>query len=175
MKTTARRLKGCEMDKRASIRDVANAAAVSVATVSNVLNRPHAVARDTRQRVLNAIEALDFQRNEQAASLRLRRPATRQRKAEHPPAVPPNTSTATTDTDPDHAPEKTDSDKSDWHLIPAAQPVSIEQQGRKLGTGLADGSMPDGSGIWVRFDDGRGRLLLTRDDGYAVTSAEVAR
>jgi LacI family transcriptional regulator len=41
-----------------------------VGTVSNVLNRPEAVSAGTRQRVLDAIEALGFVRNESARQLR---------------------------------------------------------------------------------------------------------
>lgn len=44
----------------ANIRDVARHAGVSAGTVSNVLNRPSYVNAETRQRVLDAIEALQF-------------------------------------------------------------------------------------------------------------------
>lgn len=53
-----------------SVREVARQAGVSVGTVSNVLNRPDAVAPATRQRVLDAIEHLGFVRNEAARQLR---------------------------------------------------------------------------------------------------------
>jgi LacI family transcriptional regulator len=53
-----------------SIRDVAGHAGVSVGTVSNVLNRPETVSEPTRQRVLEAITALGFVRNESARHLR---------------------------------------------------------------------------------------------------------
>jgi LacI family transcriptional regulator len=53
-----------------SIREVAAHAGVSVGTVSNVLNRPEVVAESTRDRVLTAIEALGFVRNESARQLR---------------------------------------------------------------------------------------------------------
>jgi LacI family transcriptional regulator len=52
------------------IKDVATWAGVSVGTVSNVLNRPHLVSDGTRQRVLDAIAALGFVRNESARQLR---------------------------------------------------------------------------------------------------------
>ncbi|MEX5719964.1 LacI family DNA-binding transcriptional regulator [Geodermatophilus maliterrae] len=54
----------------ASIRDVAEHAGVSVGTVSNVLNRPDVVSAPTRARVLGAIAALGFVRNESARHLR---------------------------------------------------------------------------------------------------------
>jgi LacI family transcriptional regulator len=56
-----------------SIREVAAHAGVSVATVSNVLNRPEIVARPTRDRVLAAISELGFVRNESARQLRVGR------------------------------------------------------------------------------------------------------
>ena len=58
------------MDGVVSIRDVAARAGVSAATVSNVLNRPGVVARETRARVQAAIEDLGFIRNESARQLR---------------------------------------------------------------------------------------------------------
>ncbi len=57
----------------ASIRDVAARAGVSVGTVSNVLNRPEKVARDTVERVHAAIAALGFVRNDAARQLRVGR------------------------------------------------------------------------------------------------------
>ncbi|MDA8196659.1 MAG: LacI family DNA-binding transcriptional regulator [Actinomycetota bacterium] len=56
--------------KKATIRDVANWAKVSLGTVSNVLNDPDRVAAATRNRVLDAIEATGFIRNIAARQLR---------------------------------------------------------------------------------------------------------
>lgn len=53
-----------------SIKEVARRAGVSIATVSNVLNRPGLVAPATRERVLEAITALGFVRNDSARQLR---------------------------------------------------------------------------------------------------------
>src|SRR6201986_2803880 len=68
------------MDKRVSvpvsIREVAAHAGVSVATVSNVLNRPAIVARPTRDRVTASIKELGFVRNESARQLRAGRSRT---------------------------------------------------------------------------------------------------
>lgn len=49
---------------------VAARAGVSLGTVSNVLNRPEMVSENTRHRVLAAIDALGFVRNESARQLR---------------------------------------------------------------------------------------------------------
>src|ERR1700761_5188190 len=68
------------MDKRVSvpvsIGAVAAPAGVSVATVSNVLNRPEIVARPTRDRVNASIRELNFVRNESARQLRAGRSRT---------------------------------------------------------------------------------------------------
>jgi LacI family transcriptional regulator len=52
------------------IKEVAQRAGVSVGTVSNVLNRPDVVSERTRSKVLDAITALGFVRNESARQLR---------------------------------------------------------------------------------------------------------
>lgn len=56
--------------RRASVKDVAAAAGVSLGTVSNVLNHPDRVTPATRTRVDAAIADLAFVRNESARSLR---------------------------------------------------------------------------------------------------------
>jgi len=53
----------------ATIRDVAERAGVSVATVSHVINETHYVSPELRQRVLDAIEALDYRPNRLAQAL----------------------------------------------------------------------------------------------------------
>ncbi|BCJ76278.1 LacI family transcriptional regulator [Catellatospora sp. IY07-71] len=60
----------------ASIKEVAQRAGVSLGTVSNVLNRPDAVAPQTRQRVLDAIRELGYVRNDSARQLRAGRSRT---------------------------------------------------------------------------------------------------
>lgn len=62
--------------RSASVKDVAAAAAVSLGTVSNVLNRPDRVAPDTRRRVERAMADLGFVRNESARQLRAGRSRT---------------------------------------------------------------------------------------------------
>ncbi len=54
----------------ASMRDVAEAAGVSIKTVSNVVNGRQKVGAKTRARVLETMERLDFQHNPMARSLR---------------------------------------------------------------------------------------------------------
>lgn len=64
------------MNVPVSIREVAAHAGVSVATVSNVLNRPEIVAVSTRDRVHASIAELGFVRNESARQLRAGRSRT---------------------------------------------------------------------------------------------------
>ncbi len=60
--------------KPASIRDVARLAAVSYQTVSRVLNDHPSIRDDTRQRVLSAIQTLDYRPNQAARALASSRP-----------------------------------------------------------------------------------------------------
>ncbi|MEG0308845.1 MAG: LacI family DNA-binding transcriptional regulator [Clostridium sp.] len=60
----------------ASIKDVAKEANVSIATVSRVLNDIDVVNQETKQRVLDAIEHLDYRPNILARSLKTQRSST---------------------------------------------------------------------------------------------------
>ena len=73
---TSRLSCGKRVNVPVSIKEVAAHAAVSVATVSNVLNRPEIVATATRERVNRAIKELGFVRNESARHLRAGRSRT---------------------------------------------------------------------------------------------------
>lgn len=64
------------MAEPVSIRDVAELAGVSVGTVSHVLNRTRSVREETRLRVEEAIEQLNFVRSEPARQLRAGRSRT---------------------------------------------------------------------------------------------------
>jgi DNA-binding LacI/PurR family transcriptional regulator len=59
--------------RRVTLYDVATRAGVSYQTVSRVINNSSHVAPETRKRVLQAIEALDYRPNEAARSLNTRR------------------------------------------------------------------------------------------------------
>ena len=60
----------------ATIRDVAKKADVGVGTVSRVLNDSPAVSEATREKVLDAIEALDYRPNPIARQLSIGRTPT---------------------------------------------------------------------------------------------------
>jgi sugar/nucleoside kinase (ribokinase family) len=63
-----------ERGRRATIKDVAGLAGVSVGTVSHVLNESKAVSSTARKAVLEAVFALDYRPNTLARSLIARRP-----------------------------------------------------------------------------------------------------
>ncbi|MBZ0277065.1 MAG: LacI family transcriptional regulator [Anaerolineae bacterium] len=60
----------------ATIRDVAKAANVSISTISHVINETRYVSPDTRERVLRAMQQLNYQHNRVASSLRNRKTYT---------------------------------------------------------------------------------------------------
>lgn len=62
-----------DMKRSATIRDVAQAAQVSTATVSRVLSTPQLVAPDTREMVLKAIRQTGYRVNQAARNLRMKR------------------------------------------------------------------------------------------------------
>ena len=61
---------------RATIKDVAKLACVSISTVSRVLNSPENVSEEKRERVLEAIEQLDYRPNALARGLIFKRTQT---------------------------------------------------------------------------------------------------
>ncbi len=60
------------MARRATIKDVAAAAGVSVSTVSKAVNGRYGVAPDTMRRVLDVVEKLGYQSSLGASSMRSR-------------------------------------------------------------------------------------------------------
>ena len=165
------------MAKRASISDVAAAAAVSVSTVSNVMNRPSTVAGPTRQRVLLVISELGYERDENAALLRLGKKVIRGQPPSGLPArdpIPKLTPSKGTDVGP--AGGGTSALLSqDWRKFPLSGAVHVASSGQEVGGGIVEASLLDGSGAWVRFDDGRGRLLLMQEEGYSLCSKNQAK
>ena len=59
------------MSSRVGIREVASLAGVSVATVSNAMNRPDRVSKSTRDRIFRAIDDSGFVRNDLARQLKM--------------------------------------------------------------------------------------------------------
>lgn len=64
------------MEKRATIRDIARTAGVSIATVSRVLNNNVTVTQETKERVIHAVRQLGYIPNSAAISLKTNRTHT---------------------------------------------------------------------------------------------------
>ena len=165
------------MAKRALIYDVAAAAAVSISTVSNVMNKPSTVAGHTRERVLLVISELGNERDENAALLRLGKKVIRRQPTSGLPAPDPGSKlTPSKGTDVGPADGGTSALLSqDWRKFPLSGAVHVASYGQEVGGGIVEASLLDGSGAWVRFDDGRGRLLLMQEDGYSLCSKNQAK
>lgn len=156
--------------------DVAAAAAVSVSTVSNVLNAPHRVRPETLIRVRAIIDCLGYKRNEQAFLLRHgthSNPVTAQVEAttkaltihdEPSPALP-----ETRDDPPPPARENhTLTEAPRWSHIPSGTHIHLATPGSTIIGGLVDECMTDGSALWVWLDHGQGRKLIHRSDDVTI-------
>jgi hypothetical protein len=142
----------------ARMRDVAAAAGVSRATVSNFLNKPHLVAATTRSRIERAVHELNFQPGANARQPRTRhRPSGKnfegqlghnkgtclQEGAAEDRAIPsPGQETIRLGVD-----------------VRPGEHVCV-QVGPEVLSGLVDAVMPDNSYFWVWADNGIGRRLI---------------
>ncbi|MGX9901354.1 LacI family DNA-binding transcriptional regulator [Arthrobacter sp. SA17] len=159
-------------DQRSSIQDVARAAGVSTSTVSNALNRPATVAAGTLDRISKAIEDLSYVRNEHAASLRLGKPGGRRRDHNRLPSTGPGEATRPRHS-PSALPPEHQVEIEAWcQDIDEGGKVDVYLHGRVFGSGTTDGSLTDGSAFWIQFDDGRGRRLILREDGFTLVKPE---
>lgn len=174
--------------------DVAAAASVSVATVSNVINTPHLVKAVTRERVMTVIAELGYQRNEQAYLLRSgspRRPSRRVSTRAGSPDVPSTSETSgvTAPASPASAELKAEGDPvpvslpalpergrpreqetEDWLRLPEGSRVLLVDSREETGA-VIDAVMPNGSALWVWLDGGNGRRLIHCGDGVRVIAS----
>ncbi|MGM9474214.1 LacI family DNA-binding transcriptional regulator [Pseudarthrobacter sp. YS3] len=157
--------------------DVAAAASVSVATVSNVFNTPHLVREATRERVMTVIAELGYQRNEQAYLLRsgsARRPPTTVSTGPGAPDVP--STSGTSDVAPVTKEPETLEDQcgkqetEDWLNLHEGSRVLLVDNREETGA-VIDAVMPNGSAFWAWLDGGNGRRLIHRGDGVRVLAS----
>ena len=158
-------------DSRASgarMRDVAEAAGVSVATVSNVINHPDLVALRTRERVQSVIRALDFQPDPHAKALRglvtsSAEPSPRREKGSIPRSEndldTPGSAVAGACSP--HA----NSGLNHELLMPGNH--LILRVGPEVLSGIVDTVMPDKSCFWIWTDGGMGRRMIDRSEAAA--------
>lgn len=157
-----------------SMRDVANAAGVSVATVSNVINHPHLVAAATREKVGDIVEALGFSPNPHARALRASGPPSSTAREDIVDGVKPLTSD---DTEPlaGSVVQGQDESPSLSHLnmsmyVPGARREL--QVGSEILSGVVDSVMPDGSYFWIWTDNGMGRRLIDASEAVPMAKQE---
>lgn len=62
----------------------------------------------------------------------------------------------------------------DWLAPQCGQPVKLRHQRREPVSGVLDMRTDDGSVIWVHLNDGGGRRLIHRDDGYQLEDGPSA-
>lgn len=63
----------------------------------------------------------------------------------------------------------------DWLTPQCGQPVRLRHQRREAVSGVLDMRTDDGSVIWVHLNDGGGRLLIHRDDGYQLEEGAAGK
>ena len=143
------------------MRDVAAAAGVSVATVSNVLNKPHLVAARTKARVEQAIHQLGFQPDQHARELRGRRRSgakDAQKSLHQDKANCQQRSRAEDSATPSPA-HKT----YGGFRTKQGDHVTV-QVGPEMLAGTLDAVMPDNAYFWIWADNGMGRRLVEAAD-----------
>ncbi|WP_350005994.1 helix-turn-helix domain-containing protein [Pseudarthrobacter sp. WHRI 8279] len=150
------------------MRDVATAAGVSVATVSNVMNHPHLVAARTRDRVRGVVRELDFQPDPHAKALRgLGVNASNPRRDTVPgPTLRSQEEPLKT---PDHIHTQTPSSPEglDPNLLEPGVHI-IFRVGPEFLSGTVDAVMPDKSCFWIWTDCGMGRRMIDARDAASV-------
>ncbi|MFJ6158757.1 helix-turn-helix domain-containing protein [Pseudarthrobacter sp. NPDC092184] len=156
------------------MRDVANAAGVSIATVSNVLNHPHLVAPRTREHVQHIALELDFQPDPHAQALRALGSVNSKphegsmdesHKHKEDDTDVPGTIVEPPAVQTPAAPSPESQNVED--LKPGAH-LSLQIGPEKL-SGTIDVIMPDKSCFWIWTDGGMGRRLIDISETTAVT------
>lgn len=61
--------------------------------------------------------------------------------------------------------------ESDWSVVRPGQLVSFQHDRYLPITGVMDACTDDHSVVWVQMDDGSGRRLIHKEDGYRLESA----
>jgi hypothetical protein len=156
--------------------DVAAAAAVSVSTVSNVINAPHLVKPETLTKVRAVIDWLGYERNEQAFLLRHgthKSHMSGQSGTSTKTSLTPNDSgreAPGTSEDPP-APASGNDPKIEppqWSHAPPGSHIRLTGPGSAITGAVIDEYMPDGSCFWVWLDHGQGRKLIHQADDVRV-------
>lgn len=156
----------------ARMRDVAQLAGVSMATVSNVLNHPHLVAKNTQTKVLNVVREMNFEPDPNARALRTSR-TNRTSQPTVKPDIPVPDAIVQTGVDPG-ADSKDDSlgplpiDNGTKTLVPGMH--ACLQVGQERVSGVVDAVMADESCVWLWSDGGMGRRMVHLSEADILSS-----
>ncbi|MEW1980561.1 hypothetical protein AB0333_06485 [Citricoccus sp. NPDC079358] len=52
----------------------------------------------------------------------------------------------------------------DWRILREGEPIAVQRLGESRQTGIVDGAVESPNAFWVWLDDGKGRILLHRED-----------
>ena len=160
-------------ERPARIRDVAAACAVSVTTVSNVLNHPERVESATRDLVYGTIAKLNFVPNRHAVALR---------KGSHPkpsPAREAGYRPPETTQGEDRSPVQMQAERSrenlrpGWEHLSPGDKVQVVRMGMHEGTAIIDAVMPDCSVLWILMYNGMGRTMVLQTDDIELLPPDV--
>lgn len=151
----------------ARMRDVAEAAGVSTATVSNVLNHPHLVALRTRERVQSVIRELDFQPDPHAKALRRLMSSTAEPGPRRGKDFIPSQKDMDTPVDAVADTCSTPANSGlDHEILTPGNHLSL-RVGPEVLSGIVDAVMPDKSCFWIWADGGMGRRMIDSSEAAA--------
>ncbi|WP_353611779.1 helix-turn-helix domain-containing protein [Arthrobacter sp. OY3WO11] len=155
------------------MRVVAQAAGVSIATVSNVINHPHLVATRTRERVQNIVQEMDFRPDPHARALRGYESTNAKQSSTRPDNVPesdevPQRQTVSSAATPSSVPSRPRLNPED--LVPG-QHLNL-QVGLEKVRGTIDAVMPDKSCFWIWTNNGMGRRMIDFCEATILTSRD---
>lgn len=160
-------------ERPARIGDVAAACAVSVTTVSNVLNNPERVERSTRELVYGTIAKLNYVPNRHAVALRKgsqAKPSSAGEAGHGPPEPAQWEDRAPVQTQAQNSRENT---RAGWEHLSPGDKVQVVRMGMQEGTAMIDAVMPDRSVMWILMYNGMGRTMVLPTDDIELLPPDV--
>jgi hypothetical protein len=149
------------------MRDVATAAGVSTATVSNVINHPHLVAARTRKHVQHIVQELGFQPDPRAQALRGMAINASEPLRHRPESKVPEDQSNVSNPVENNTPPPSVDPGLDAESLQTGNHLRFQIGPEKL-SGTVDAVMPDRSCFWIWSDGGMGRRLIEFSEASAL-------